>query len=104
MAAIAVVRLMLRFLSLIGLAGQETTGFGSALPRSAITASLPGPPAETTTSAAPARWRVRGTAHRGHCCHAAARPIARTGTRPAEPEWLRGRYQHGAMRVSAGTG
>ena len=30
MAAIAVVRLILRFLSLIGLAGQETTGYGSA--------------------------------------------------------------------------
>ena len=30
MAAIAVVRLIVRFLSLIGLAGQETTGFGSA--------------------------------------------------------------------------
>jgi hypothetical protein len=30
MAAIAVVRLMLRFLSLIGLAGQETMGYASA--------------------------------------------------------------------------
>src|SRR5262245_46022930 len=48
--------------------------------------------------------RVPGTAHRWHCRHTAARPIARAGGRPEEPEWRRGRYQYGAMRVSEGTG
>src|SRR5215470_614237 len=101
MAAIAVVRLMdFPFVDRAG-ARAGSTRSRSADPRSVMKATLP--PPKPQLSATPAGKRAPGTAHRVHCCHRAARAMGRADARPAEPEWLRGRYQHGAMRVSGGT-